>query len=67
MSNGPVASKDGRAQSPKEGGEDLRVRWEVTLCMSIWDMSTSVLRVGAKVGGMLPVEDLLSSYSTRQC
>lgn len=48
-------------------GEDLRVRREVMLCMSIWDMSTSVLRVGAKVGGMLPVEDLLSSYSTRQC
>lgn len=48
-------------------GEDLRVRREVTLCMSIWDMSISVLRVGAKVGGMLPVEDLLSSYSTRQC
>lgn len=60
----PVKTEEPNLQ---KGGEDLRVRREVTLCMSIWDMSTSVLRVGAKVGGMLPVEDLLSSYSTRQC
>lgn len=60
----PVKTEEPNLQ---KWGEDLRVRWEVTLCMSIWDMSTSVLRVGAKVGGMLPVEDLLSSYSTRQC